>query len=333
MDILRFINSKDIRNHLKGINYQFNTLEAAWLIYQSTNYTLYEKLDAFEELMQCYPDCEVKERVNTRAQESLFEYLKKYIETYKALINEISSNGIYTVEVWCNSIDEPYSYTVNQLFSNYNSAVEQCRLEYDEYDKVYKYCIKKMPIFEKALDEYYCLSQIELRANDCKIMDVCYGDEYREKYDLIGDVFVGLWFDFPTPFKAGDIVWDVTRKINPCVLYSIGFEDMGEKFFESRKYNGDVSDMNYGAYYALDDGSVFSDTSWNYMDLEYYTDKLENEEKVLKPISYLLKDKIDIGLCVNAINVLGKRLSVEKSIPLGYTEDILAELGISNKEG
>ena len=69
------------------------------------------------------------------------------------------------------------------------------------------------------------------------------------------------------------------------------------------------------------------------MDLEYYTDKLENEEKVLKPISYLLKDKIDIGLCVNAINVLGKRLSVEKSIPLGYTEDILAELGISNKEG
>lgn len=29
MDILRFINSKDIRNHLKGINYQFNTLEAA----------------------------------------------------------------------------------------------------------------------------------------------------------------------------------------------------------------------------------------------------------------------------------------------------------------
>ena len=54
MDILRFINSKDIRNHLKGINYQFNTLEAAWLIYQSTNYTLYEKLDAFEELMQCY---------------------------------------------------------------------------------------------------------------------------------------------------------------------------------------------------------------------------------------------------------------------------------------
>ena len=150
---------------------------------------------------------------------------------------------------------------------------------------------------------------------------------------MIGDVFVGLWFDFPTPFKAGDIVWDVTRKINPCVLYSIGFEDMGEKFFESRKYNGDVSDMNYRAYYALDDGSVFSDNSWNYMDLEYYTDELENEEKVLKPISYLLKDKIDIGLCVNVINVLGKRLVVEKSIPLGYTEDILAELGISNKEG
>ena len=56
-------------------------------------------------------------------------------------------------------------------------------------------------------------------------------------------------------------------------------------------------------------------------------------KKVLKPISYFLKDEIDIALCVNAINVLGKRLAVEQSIPLGYTEDILVKLGISNKEG
>ena len=34
MDILRFINSRDIREHLKTIHYQFNSLEAAWLIYQ-----------------------------------------------------------------------------------------------------------------------------------------------------------------------------------------------------------------------------------------------------------------------------------------------------------
>lgn len=33
MNIFDFINSKDIKEHLKNINYQFNSLEAAWLIY------------------------------------------------------------------------------------------------------------------------------------------------------------------------------------------------------------------------------------------------------------------------------------------------------------
>lgn len=40
MDVLKFINSKDIREHLKSINYEFNLLEVAWLIYQSRNVSI-----------------------------------------------------------------------------------------------------------------------------------------------------------------------------------------------------------------------------------------------------------------------------------------------------
>ena len=43
MDITRFINSRDIREHLKKIGYQFTSLEAAWLIWQCKNITLAEK--------------------------------------------------------------------------------------------------------------------------------------------------------------------------------------------------------------------------------------------------------------------------------------------------
>lgn len=43
MDILRFVNSKDIREHLGNINYEFNSLEAAWLIYQCHDATIDEK--------------------------------------------------------------------------------------------------------------------------------------------------------------------------------------------------------------------------------------------------------------------------------------------------
>lgn len=33
MDIYSFVNSKDIRKHLRDIKYEFNSLETAWLIY------------------------------------------------------------------------------------------------------------------------------------------------------------------------------------------------------------------------------------------------------------------------------------------------------------
>ena len=42
MDIYRFINSNTIREHLKKLGYQFNTLEAAWLVWQCKNATLAE---------------------------------------------------------------------------------------------------------------------------------------------------------------------------------------------------------------------------------------------------------------------------------------------------
>lgn len=43
MDILRFVNSKDIRKHLETIGYEFNSLETAWLIYQCRDATIDEK--------------------------------------------------------------------------------------------------------------------------------------------------------------------------------------------------------------------------------------------------------------------------------------------------
>ena len=80
MDILRFINSKDIRNHLKEINYQFNSLEAAWLIYQCKDAKLKEKHNAWNELIETMPDCSIPERLNTVPQDSLHAFLKKYME-------------------------------------------------------------------------------------------------------------------------------------------------------------------------------------------------------------------------------------------------------------
>ena len=78
--LLRFVNSKDIRNHLEAIDYQFNSLEAAWLIYKCRNAVIDEKHKAWRELIETMPDYAIPERNNTCPQESLHAFLKEYME-------------------------------------------------------------------------------------------------------------------------------------------------------------------------------------------------------------------------------------------------------------
>ena len=56
MDILRFINSKDIREHLRNIGYEFNSPEASWLICQCRDSTVDEKHKAWNELIETMAD-------------------------------------------------------------------------------------------------------------------------------------------------------------------------------------------------------------------------------------------------------------------------------------
>jgi len=74
LDALSFINSKDIAAHLKEIGYQFNTLEASWLIYQCRTASLPEKIEAWQEVIATMPDCSGERRLNCVAIESWHEF-------------------------------------------------------------------------------------------------------------------------------------------------------------------------------------------------------------------------------------------------------------------
>lgn len=55
-EITNYINSKDIAEYLRNLDYRFNSLEAAWLIYQCRRLTLEEKHCAWKNLIQTMPD-------------------------------------------------------------------------------------------------------------------------------------------------------------------------------------------------------------------------------------------------------------------------------------
>ena len=326
MDILQFINSKDIRKHLKKINYQFNTLEVAWLIYHSYNHSVYEKFDAYAQLMQEYPDCKVEERLHTPAQDSLFKYLKNYIEAYKNAIDEFESPGsVYSIEVkyFERGFECEASYDITTIFSNLNAAKQQCRIEMDR--EIKEFVIRKHIPESKESSKWSVPQQMILKGDDLKLISTDFDTGFGF------NSLLNIRLDFPTPFQIGDIVWDKYYcALEPKVILDIRNNNLS-KNLEYLKNYADDTDMSYECYCMFDSNSIFSDIDYNYMDLEYYPYELTDKDRALLPISRFLKGDIDIGLCCNAFHNLSLADYMEKSMPRGYTDEIMKELGIKNE--
>ena len=87
MDIFRFINSRDIREHLEKLNYKFNTYEAVWLVEQSLTATMQERFDAWEEIIATMPDCAPMRPLKTAPQSGSFHaLLREYMALYRKKI-------------------------------------------------------------------------------------------------------------------------------------------------------------------------------------------------------------------------------------------------------
>ena len=105
-DILSFVNSKDIREYLSEIDYQCDSMQAAWLVYQNHEKSYHEKHEAWRWIIENLPDCEMPERRLSIARPSLHGYLKElmdYRDKYKKRIlkgkNPKSSKKM-TYEEW-----------------------------------------------------------------------------------------------------------------------------------------------------------------------------------------------------------------------------------------
>ncbi len=68
-NIYKYINSEDVRNHLRNIDYSFTPAECAYIVGISKNVNFREKKNAYEEIINTTPDCLVGDK-------SLHEFLK-----------------------------------------------------------------------------------------------------------------------------------------------------------------------------------------------------------------------------------------------------------------
>ena len=324
MDILRFINSKDIREHLKAINYEFNSLEAVWLIYQCRNATIEEKHAAWRELIRTMPDCKIPERMNTNPHDSLHNYLRKYIDYEENIFDEYftsTENWIYTVE-W---LEQDTWFSSDKLYKTFEKAQQELLEEFKDWERKYIYRITKQKLESKQYITVYFDKN-----NEPYGYGIC---EYPEELtEILYGVFDGLWFDFPTPFKKGDILcqYDLDGKETsgfcrgPFVMKGITPDDVRDW---TRK-DGDTSDMNAWGYFQDPDGTVYYEVMHNYMNLEYYHGELTGKRRILKAFSSFFKDKIDVELLCRAYHYFMCDEYAKDSIPQGFADEGLKLAGV-----
>jgi len=128
MNLYNFINSKDMRNYLQEIQYQFTTSEAAFIVYWCKHATLDKKIEAWNEIIKTMPDCSMERRLNMMQIDSFHAFLKDYIALQKQDIqNFYTDDGyIYRYEYYKTENLERFD-GFGMLFSNYASCMDYCR--------------------------------------------------------------------------------------------------------------------------------------------------------------------------------------------------------------
>lgn len=327
MNYYRFLDSRDIRNHLENMEYPLSTPEAAYLVWQCHNATLEEKFTAWEEIAKIMPDCPIPRRPGmTDDVPSVHQFLRDYMDLEKKRLEDFTQgeNCVFGADFSLLSNQEWREEGVwserDTLFPNYTSCFAYCRQEFSEEIGKVRICKQVLGRDSSHRDSLTLTAELEPLCLD--VSPTC---------DL-DDVFPSLWVDLPTPFRRGDILWDPSGEpgipyeedSTPFVLDYIpnwneaeqeanGFVP-GEKFYQRKGENGKYESRfkdpprDYGAYgvTVVAGGQLHQayDGFACYLDLETYDGPLEGTFAALKPISQYMKGNLPEDLFLNSVLTL-----------------------------
>lgn len=309
MDIYNLINSKAISEHCRKIKHQFNTEELAVLIYRNKRMNIDEKIKAYEELIKDYPDMEVIKRINCKHYDSVKDMIRGEIKRIKELKEKLEKEEQDVVYTYNSYWDNGYNITdgkneyrdVYKTFKEVQKEINK-ELKEDEAKELISFRIRKR---EFSKDSKYDIGAEYNINNERKLEMVNIYDSKNEYLDISN-----ICLNIPTPFKRGDLL--IATSQTP---FAEGYVLDYEKFpfvldhlitwnenFQDRlsKGNFDSSDMQGPGYIINDNKQLFWDNVFDYDSWEYFEGNLEYIDRLLKAVSSLLKEEIDITLFISA---------------------------------
>lgn len=338
MDFYKFINSKDVREHLENIGYKFNALEAAWLVYQNRTATFKEKHVAWQNIIDTMPDYPIEwEHWNVpwnaplnapwnAPRESLHAFLKQYMDMQNRwceAFEKTGDNAVYSYQIFM--MPEREYCGDGYAFSDLTTCMSELRKKFAcyEHDEINGARIEKRYIDEYLI--YYMETDPEgnyfsLRPNIIKVKD----------YLLYHSSFNRLWFSFPVPFKKGDILFDPSIPnscTDPLVMLGctpLDYEETGHKGYDN-------TDMNVWGYVQKPDGAIYEEPAWNYMNYELYPpEKLTGKRRILKALSNHLKGEIDSVLFAIAYHQILLEENARYHFPKCITDEGMLLAGLKD---
>lgn len=207
----------------------------------------------------------------------------------------------------------------------------RCRFDHVQYPSLRQFLKNYMELISRVGDN---ADEGTLSDEDCELYTA----------------FEYMWFNIPTPFKKGDIVYSKSvhiKCLDKYVLFDMnnwsksdfianGYTDKEynldkiDTALKARATSGDYTDMSAHGYRIVANGDIEEDFFCNYIDFEYFdADKLDGDERVLKPLSAYLKGNIDLELFLNSYKIIieEERIAREK-IALDINDDGLRLAGL-----
>ena len=292
MDFTIFINSRDIKAFQREICHQvYDSLEAAWLVWQCDHVTLKEKHEAWEWIIENMPDQIIdKGKKGDLKGYSLHKVLQDYMNMQNDEIERLfkaDEEDAYTFTE-CVFNGELCDYRPSgKYFNSYSDCVSDI-FKRKSYDSNYRFYIKSVNAFAgKVYEEYLvCLSASgEILDINCPL----YNDNQTNYPDKLAYFFKDVYLTFYVPFRLGDVICHKDEGA-PMVLTDIVFPDDydGMQIHNINK-NGDGHDMKAWGFMA-DEKEPETKMIWtyryNYMDMEYYKGELDNP--LLKAMAKML---------------------------------------------
>ena len=341
MDIYSYLNSPDVAEHCRKLNYQFNALETAFIIDDCQSISIEEKHRLYREIIETMSDMEYpcyyyrsSKSKCLSPYKNLFHVLNDRIEREQQCLNLLyggKDHAVYYVS--CNS-ERLISFARHEgPFSSYERALREiCSLR-DLYRSGWSYRIEMR--FPDS-DEYITAHLLNDK-NEVFLLE-CYFDE-----NLLSRHGIDIWVYIPTPFQKGDIVCSLSNRterwdISPFVLTDVFDPKDDRKRINHMEQYGSKRDMQFYGYELDRFGHIDENSIGLYHDLVYYRGKLKNasgapprDKLLLKAISAYLKEEISLHMLLNANDAIHAGRQWEFSFPgWGLDEEDYEKAGIDD---